>query len=103
MKYYHGTPIENLDSILTEGLKPFPNWDSNPIPVISLTISPEKALKEAYIVDCTNVSGGQKKFAKGYASLEVDASSYKIEKWQVDETCGPKGAKGVFSNHRGSS
>ena len=86
IKLYHGTTTENLEQILNEGLKPCPNWDSDHIAVISLTISADKALREAFIADKTKAELGEKrKVATGYVAIEVDTDNYQVEQWQVDE------------------
>ena len=83
MNLYHGTSREHLESILTKGLIPTPNWDSIDLPVISLTDSSEEALINAYIVDTMKVELREKENpAQGYIALEINASHYRaVKKW----------------------
>ena len=75
-----------MENILTRGLKPYANWDSEDLPVVSLTDSPEQALLEAYAVDMTKVQLGEKERpVESYIALRINAGRYTVMQWQVDE------------------
>lgn len=77
MLLYHGTPIENLESILADGLIPMQDIKSEDPPVVWLTTNAELALLNAYHVDVTKVAVREKdRKATGYVALEVNANSY---------------------------
>jgi hypothetical protein len=86
MELYHATPIENLDSILAEGIKPFPNQTSKGEPEVCLSPSMFGAAIYAIEVDRWKVSTGQKeKLAEGYVVLSVDATNYNPQIGYYDE------------------
>lgn len=86
MKLYHGTILENIESIMRKGLIPKANWDSGKARVVSLTDSVERAFVMARAVDLTRVELREKQAcSEKYAVLEIELGKYEVNFWNKRE------------------